>query len=80
MIDRNSVRIIVGFALLADAISRGFNLARILFFGSLVVGIMIAAWRADHRVPGTWVCDVIALWILSERLGRWLRILVKGGL
>lgn len=74
MITSGTLRIRIFFALLADAISRTFNYLRIVFFVSLLLGIVIAAWRTDHMHDGTWLLDAAAGGVIAMKLARWLRI------
>lgn len=73
------VAVHIWFALFADAVSRVFNMIRILFFASLVAGVLMVLHREHHIGSGRDIVDVLVLWTLSQRLGQWIRIVVKGG-
>jgi hypothetical protein len=74
MISHDVLRLRIAFALVADAVSRLFNYARIIFFLSLVAGLVIAAWRTDHLHNGIWILDATALGVITSKLIRWIGI------
>ena len=74
MIPREVVMLRVCFSLLFDAISRAFNYARLALFLCLAVGIIGLAWRANHFQGGTWLLDLGALAVITQKLLRWIRI------
>jgi hypothetical protein len=74
MIPPEVVMLRVCFSLLVDALSRAFNYARLTFFLSFAIGIVGLAWRMNHFHDGTWLLDLGALAVITQKLLRWIRI------
>ena len=74
MIRPPEIKLRIFYALLGDAISRVFNLLRIVFSLCFLVSIVITARQVNHFHDLTWVMDFAAGGVLASKLGRWLRI------